>query len=75
MFSAHTRLRVGVLLLNVYVYFSHTFQVIRSNMEEVVLQGPEGDQDIRIVNSYPSKVLYIYFMIIVLYECCVIHNY
>jgi len=44
-------------------------------MEEVVLQGPEGDQDIRIVNSYPSKVLYIYFMIIVLYECCVIHNY
>lgn len=30
--------------------------VIRSNMEEVVLQGPDGCQDIRIVNSYPSKV-------------------
>jgi hypothetical protein len=31
-------------------------KIIRSNMEEIVLQGPEGDQDIRIVNSYPSKV-------------------
>ena len=31
--------------------------VIRSNMEEVVLQGPEGCQDVRIVNSYPSKVM------------------
>ena len=30
--------------------------VIRSNMEEVVLQGPDGCQDIRVVNSYPSKV-------------------
>jgi len=30
--------------------------VIRSNMEEVVLQGPDGGQDVRIVNSYPSKV-------------------
>ena len=30
--------------------------VIRSNMEEVVLQGPDGCQDVRIVNSYPSKV-------------------
>ncbi len=32
--------------------------VIRSNMEEVVLQGPDGCQDVRIVNSYPSKVVY-----------------
>jgi hypothetical protein len=32
--------------------------VIRSNMEEVVLQGPDGSQDVRIVNSYPSKVVY-----------------
>ena len=31
--------------------------VIRSNMEEVVLQGPDGCQDVRIVNSYPSKVI------------------
>jgi len=30
--------------------------VIRSNMEEVVLQGPDSSQDIRIVNSYPSQV-------------------
>lgn len=30
--------------------------VIRSNMEEVVLQGPEGSHDVRTVNSYPSKV-------------------
>ena len=29
---------------------------IRCNMEEVLLQGPEGVQDIRIVNSYPSQV-------------------
>jgi hypothetical protein len=31
-------------------------QVVRSNMEEVVLKGPEGILDIRTVNSYPSKV-------------------
>jgi hypothetical protein len=28
----------------------------RENMEEIVLQGPLGSEDIRIVNSYPSKV-------------------
>lgn len=32
-------------------------QVIRSNMEEVVLRGSEGMHDVRTVNSYPSKVL------------------
>ena len=32
------------------------FKEIRSNMEELVLQGPEGASDVRIVNSYPSKV-------------------
>ena len=31
---------------------------IRCNMEEVFLQGPDGVQDIRIVNSYPSQVAY-----------------
>lgn len=31
-------------------------KIIRSNMEEVVLQGTEGTLDVRIVNSYPSKV-------------------
>ena len=29
---------------------------IRINMEEIVMQGDEGEQDIRMVNSYPSKV-------------------
>lgn len=32
------------------------FTVTRSNMEEIVLTGPEGTTDIRVVNSYPSKV-------------------
>jgi len=32
------------------------FTVTRSNMEEIVLLGPEGPADIRVVNSYPSKV-------------------
>jgi len=32
------------------------FKEIRCNMEELVLQGPEGTSDVRIVNSYPSKV-------------------
>lgn len=32
------------------------FKVIRENMEELVIRGPESIQDIRIVNSYPSKV-------------------
>jgi len=35
---------------------SPTMPVIRSNMEEIVLQGADGVHDIRIVNSYPSKV-------------------
>ena len=30
--------------------------VIRCNMEELVVLGPEGSQDQRVVNSYPSKV-------------------
>ena len=38
--------------------------VIRSNMEEVVLQGPDGCQDVRIVNSYPSKVCSIFYLFI-----------
>ena len=29
---------------------------IRVNMEEIVLQGTECEQDVRMVNSYPSKV-------------------
>ena len=32
------------------------YRVIRCNMEEIVLKGPHSDMDVRIVNSYPSKV-------------------
>ena len=32
------------------------YKVIRCNMEEIVLKGPHSDTDVRIVNSYPSKV-------------------
>eukprot|EP00960_Hanusia_phi_P069785 767165-Hanusia_phi.AAC.1 len=31
------------------------FKIIRSNMEEIVLKGDNGSQDVRVVNSYPSK--------------------
>ena len=33
------------------------YRIIRSNCEELVIQGPESEQDLRQVNSYPSKVL------------------
>ena len=36
---------------------SSVMPVLRCNMEEVILQGPEGAQDVRIVNSYPSQVM------------------
>ena len=32
------------------------YKIERMNMEEVVVRGPEGASDIRVVNSYPSKV-------------------
>lgn len=32
------------------------FKILRANMEEMVVLGPEGDEDVRIVNSYPSLV-------------------
>jgi hypothetical protein len=32
------------------------YKIIRMNMEEIVLQGDNGNQDVRVVNSYPSKV-------------------
>ena len=53
------------LLRNVQKFFNemvehnmgaYNFKVIRQNMEEIVLQGPDGVNDVRIVNSYPSKV-------------------
>ncbi len=53
------------LLRNVQKFFSvicnddvasSGFVVTRSNMEEMVLRGPVGIHDVRVVNSYPSKV-------------------
>lgn len=35
----------------------HPFKIIRSNCEELMIQGPESRQDVRMVNSYPSKVM------------------
>jgi len=32
------------------------YKIDRANMEEIVLVGPESSTDMRIVNSYPSKV-------------------
>lgn len=32
------------------------FPIVSANMEELRLRGPEGMQDLRVVNSYPSKV-------------------
>ena len=57
------------LLRNVVKFFhiicgqdlsSEGFKVIRQNMEEIVLQGGLGSQDVRVVNSYPSKVNYLF---------------
>jgi len=54
------------LLRNVQKFFSvicdddvasSGFSVTRSNMEEMVLKGPVNHHDVRVVNSYPSKVM------------------
>ena len=54
------------LLRNVQKFFSvicdddvanSGFSVTRSNMEEMVLKGPVNKHDVRVVNSYPSKVM------------------
>jgi hypothetical protein len=37
-------------------YSTLKFNVKRENMEEINLQGPLGNTDVRIINSYPSKV-------------------
>jgi len=37
-------------------YATLNFGVKRENMEEINLQGPLGNTDVRIINSYPSKV-------------------
>jgi hypothetical protein len=56
------------LLRNVYMFLSiihenmntAPYKVIRSNMEEIVMHGPEGKRDVRTINSYPSKVTLIH---------------
>lgn len=53
------------LLRNVQMFLNYIFRnldikpfkVIRANMEELVLLGPEGPFDRRVINSYPSKVM------------------
>ena len=42
---------------------SPVMPTLRCNMEEVLLQGPDGVQDVRIVNSYPSQVELYYLFI------------
>ena len=32
------------------------YPIVSANMEELRLRGPEGSQDLRVVNSYPSRV-------------------
>jgi hypothetical protein len=52
------------LLRNVYKFLGLIYlelgvprmREIRMNFEEIVLQGAESPQDVRVVNSYPSKV-------------------
>jgi hypothetical protein len=52
------------LLRNVYKFLNLIYlelgvpkmREIRMNFEEIVLQGGESEQDVRVVNSYPSKV-------------------
>jgi len=43
------------------------YKEVRCNMEELVLQGPDGVSDVRIVNSYPSKVRAFVFMCVSLF--------
>lgn len=47
---------------------SPVMPTLRCNMEEVLLQGPDGVQDVRIVNSYPSQVkLYSFILLFFLF--------
>ena len=48
---------IGKFLDIIYAELNVTpYKIIRMNMEEICLQGPESSQDVRVVNSYPSKV-------------------
>lgn len=33
-------------------------KILKENSEEIYLQGPLGKTDVRIINSYPSKVTF-----------------
>lgn len=58
------------LLRNVVKYLDHIhqelnvpkFRELRANQEELVLQGPEGRYDVRLLNSYPSKVYSLFYV-------------
>ena len=73
------------LLRNVQKFFmllldqdpaSKGFRVIRQNMEEVVMGGPDGVADVRVVNSYPSKVgLHIYLDECLAVSCFALHYF
>lgn len=53
-----------MLLRNIYKFLeliyaelgTVPYKIIRLNMEEIVLRGTHSEQDVRNVNSYPSKV-------------------
>jgi hypothetical protein len=47
--------KVRVLQSFIKIYLKLTSHN-NSNCEELVIQGPESKQDLRVVNSYPSKV-------------------
>ena len=48
---------IGKFLEMIYAELKlEPYKIIRMNMEEIALQGPEGPTDVRVVNSYPSKV-------------------
>jgi hypothetical protein len=74
------------LLRNVQKFFSvicdddvasSGFSVTRSNMEEMVLKGPVNNYDVRVVNSYPSKVIQSSLsksLLYLMFVCCLIDH-
>jgi len=54
------------ILENVYMFLRLIYKELgispmrelRRNMEQMILQGPEGENDRRVINSYPSRVCY-----------------
>ena len=52
---ADSRFRLSFLTLAIRTATINC-RIKRENMEEIYLEGPLGNTDIRIINSYPSKV-------------------